>query len=57
MEFSNLFLIDSFTIPQRLWPENQVLAQFQVFFKNKIKTAISLMHYVALRHWSKLKRI
>ena len=28
------------------------LAQFQVFFKNKI-TVTCLTHYVALHHWSK----
>ena len=32
------------------------LAQFQVFFKNKIKTITCLMHYVALHHWSKFQR-
>ena len=30
-------------------------AQFQVFFKNKIKSITCLMHYVALHHWSKLQ--
>ena len=31
------------------------LAQFEVFFKNKIKTITYLMHYVALHHWSKFQ--
>ena len=31
------------------------LAQFQVFFKNKIKTITCLMHYVTLHHWSKFE--
>ena len=31
------------------------LAQFQVLFKNKIKTVPSLMHYDALHHWSKFQ--
>ena len=31
------------------------LAQFQVFLKNKIKTATCLMHYIALHHWSKFQ--
>ena len=31
------------------------MAQFQVFFKNKIKTITYLMHYVALHHWSKFQ--
>ena len=30
-------------------------AQFQVFFKNKIKSITCLTHYVALHHWSKLQ--
>ena len=36
-------------------PENCFLAEFQVFFKNKIKTVTCLMHYVALHHWSKFQ--
>ena len=28
---------------------------FQVFFKNKIKTIACLMHYVALHLWSKFQ--
>ena len=31
------------------------LAQFQVFFKNKMKTIMSLMHFNALHHWSKFQ--
>ena len=31
------------------------LAWFQVFFKNKMKTVICLMHYNALHHWSKFQ--
>ena len=31
------------------------LVQFQVFFKNKIKTITYLMHYVTLHHWLKFQ--
>ena len=31
------------------------LAQFQVFFKKKIKPITCLMHYVTLHHWSKFQ--
>ena len=36
-------------------PENRFFGSCSGAFKNKIKTVIRLMHYVALHHWSKFQ--